>query len=83
MSIYSIAYVAFISLALTLLIIHFRVWLSRRQDLNNLMFTLAALGAALLATVELIAFNTSSVEGHKLLIKLMHIPIFILIVSVT
>jgi hypothetical protein len=43
MGLYSIAYISFISLALTLLTIHFRVWLSRRQDLSNLLFSLAAL----------------------------------------
>jgi hypothetical protein len=83
MGIYSIAYISFISFSVTLLIIHFRVWLSRKQDLDNLMFSLAALGAALLATMELLAFNSGSIQEHKLLTSLMHIPIFILIVSIT
>lgn len=83
MSFFSIAYIAFITLALTLLIIHFRVWLSRKQDLDNLMFTLAALGAAKLAIIELLFFRTTSVEGFNLLLRLVHIPLFILIVSIT
>ncbi len=82
-SIYSIAYIFLISFSLTLLFIHFRVWLSRRHVLDNLMFSLAALGAAMLAAVEMISFKTSTVEGHRLLIQLMHIPIFLLIVSIT
>ena len=83
MSSYSIAYVSLISIALTLLFIHFRVWLSRRQDLDNLMFTLAALGAAMVGVLELLAFNTSSVEKYAILIKLSIIPTSILIVSIT
>jgi formate hydrogenlyase transcriptional activator len=47
------------------------------------MFSLAALGAALLAAMEMLSFNTSTIEGHKQLISLVHIPIFILIVSIT
>ncbi len=83
MSIYIIAYISFITLAFTLLVIHFRVWLSRKQDLDNLMFTLAALGAALLAVMELLLFETSSLEKYNTLIRLNHIPLFILIVSIT
>lgn len=83
MSFFSIAYISFITLALTLLIIHFRVWLSRKQDMDNLMFTLAALGAALLAVSELLFFRTTTIERYNLLIKLVHIPLFLLIVSIT
>ena len=83
MCIYTIAYISFISIALTLLSIHFKVWLSRRKDLDNLMFSLAALGAAMLAVLELLSFKTSSVEDYKLLFKLTHVPISILIVSIT
>jgi len=83
MSFYSIVYTSFITLALTLFIIHFRVWLSRRQDLDNLMFTLAALGAALLAASELLFYKTTSLDKYNLLIRLVHIPLFILIVSIT
>ena len=63
--------------------IHFRIWLNRRRDLDNLMFSLAALGAALLAVLEMFSFNSSSVDAHRQLISLMHIPLFILIVSIT
>jgi len=83
MGFFSIAYISFITLALTLLVIHFRVWLSRRTDLDNLMFSLAALGAALLAVSELLFLNTTSLEKYNLLIRLVHIPLFILIVSIT
>ena len=83
MGFFSIAYISFITLALTLLVIHFRVWLSRRADLDNLMFSLAALGAALLAVSELFFLKTYSLEKYNLLIRLVHIPLFILIVSIT
>ncbi|MCJ7716362.1 MAG: sigma 54-interacting transcriptional regulator, partial [Anaerolineales bacterium] len=83
MGFFSIAYVSFIAIALTLLIIHFRVWLSRRGDLDNLMFSLAALGAAGLAVMELLYYKTESLEEFNLLMKLMHIPLFILLVSIT
>jgi PAS domain S-box-containing protein len=83
MSIFIIAYISFITLALTLLVIHFRVWLSRKKDLDNLMFTLAALGAAFLAVMELLLFKTSSLEKYNVLIRLNHIPLYILIVSIT
>jgi len=83
MGIFSIAYISFISLALALLIIHFRVWLRRRDDLSNLLFSLAALGAALLGILELLSFQTSSVEESRLLIKLTIIPLSICIVSIT
>jgi PAS domain S-box-containing protein len=83
MSIFIIAYISFITLALTLLVIHFRVWLSRKKDLDNLMFTLAALGAAFLAVMELLLFKTSSLEKYIVLIRLNHIPLYILIVSIT
>ena len=83
MNFFSIAYISFITLALTLLVIHFRVWLSRRGDLDNLMFSLAALGAALLAATELLFLKTTSLEKYNLLMRLVHIPLFILIVSIT
>lgn len=83
MSLYLIAYISFITLALTLLIIHFRVWLNRKEDLDNLMFTLAALGAALMAGMELLLYKSSSLDEYNTLIKLIHIPLFLLIVSIT
>jgi len=83
MGFFSIAYISFIAIALTLLIIHFRVWFSRREDLDNLMFSLAALGAAGLAVMELLYYRAVSLEEFNLLMKLMHMPLFILLVSIT
>lgn len=47
------------------------------------MFTLAALGAAMLAVIELLFLKTTSVDRYNFLIRLVHIPLFILIVSIT
>jgi len=47
------------------------------------MFSLAALGAAGLAVMELLYYRTVSLEEFNLLLKLMHIPLFVLIVSIT
>ena len=47
------------------------------------MFSLAALGAALLAATELLFLKTTSLEKYNLLMRLVHIPLFILIVSIT
>lgn len=47
------------------------------------MFSLAALGAAGLAVMELLYYGTVSMEEFNLLMKLMHIPLYILLVSIT
>ena len=83
MSFFGIAYIAFITIAGTLFFVHFRVWLNRRRDLDNLMFSLAALGAAFLGVLELLYFQTADLEDFILVMKLMHIPIFVLLVSIT
>lgn len=83
MGVFSIAYISFIAIALTLFFIHFRVWLGRRKDLANLLFSLSALGAAMMAVLELLYFQTDSVDEIVLLIKLTHIPLFIMLVSIT
>jgi len=70
MSFFGIACIAFITIAGTLFFMHFRIWLSKRQELENLMFSLAASGAAFLAVLELLYFQTADLEEFILLMKL-------------
>ena len=83
MGFFNIVFIAFITVALTLLVVHLRIWFSRKADLDILLFSLAALGAAMMAFMELLMFKTSSVEEYLKLTRLFHIPLFILIVSIT
>jgi PAS domain S-box-containing protein len=80
---FEVAFVSIIAVSMTLMVINLRIWFSSKNGLANLLLSMAALGAGFLAVMELLQFNTTSLERYNLIIKITHIPIFMLIVSIT
>ena len=68
---------------MTLMVIHLRIWFSSKNGFANLLLSMAALGATFLAVMELLQFSSTSIEQYNLIVKISHIPIFMLIVSIT
>ncbi len=66
---------------LTLAVIHLVIWLRRRSATANLLFALAALGAALNAFVEMWMLKTTTVSGYADTLRASFVPIAILVVS--
>ncbi len=83
MSAFEVAFVSMIAVSTTVLVINIRIAIKSKQGLANLLLATAALGAAFLAVMELLQFNATSIESFNNIIRIAHIPIFMLIVSVT
>ena len=82
MSPFEIAFVSIIAVSMTVMVINLRVWYKSRSRLANLLLAAAALGAGFQGVMELLQVNATSIERFNLIIKISHIPLFILIVSV-
>ncbi len=83
MSTFEVAFVSIVAVSMTVMIINLRIWFKSKSKPANLLLASAALGAAFLAVMELLQFNTTSIEHYNVIIKITHIPIFMLIVSIT
>ncbi len=65
----------------TLAVIHFVIWLRRRSATANLLFSLAAFGAALNAFIEMLMLKTTTVLAYTTMLRASFVPIAVLIVS--
>ncbi len=77
MSAFEVAFVSIIAISVTLMVVHLRIWFKSKSQMANLFLASAALGAAFLAIIELLQFNTTSIDSYNAIIKVSHIPIFI------
>lgn len=82
MSPFEIAFIAIIAISMTVMVINLRIWFKSRSRLANLLLASAALGAGFQGVIELLQVNATSIESFNAIIKISHIPLFILIVSV-
>lgn len=82
MSPFEIAFISIVAVSMTVMVINLRIWVKTRNSLANLLLAAAALGAGFQGVVELLQFNATSIEGFNTIIKISHIPLFILIVLV-
>jgi PAS domain S-box-containing protein len=83
MSILTIAWTATGAICLTLAFVYAVVWLQQRTSRAPLFFALAALGAGANAFCELAAMKARSVEDWVFWAKVGHIPLFILLASLS
>jgi len=82
MSPIEIAFVSIVAVSMTVMVINFRIWYKSRSRLANLLLATAALGAGFMGIMELLQFNTTVIDRFNLIIKITHIPLLILILSV-
>lgn len=70
------------SACLTVGLMHFVVWLKQPSRDTHLSFVAAAIGAALMAAMELLMMRAETVEQFGVLLRWSHVPVFILVVSI-
>jgi len=57
------------------------IWMRDRKEIANLLFSLSAIGAAGIAMFELWSLKTIDISLYNIGVKLNHIPIFLLLIS--
>jgi PAS domain S-box-containing protein len=81
MSTLTLAWTASGAICLTLALVYAFVWLQRREAAGYLFFSLAALGASGCALAELMMMRATTIEAYVFWLRLEHIPIFLMLVS--
>ncbi len=81
MSLLLIGWTIIITACFTLAIQHLVLWFNYRKDLSNLLFSFTAIGAGLSAIIEILQLQTSTIVAYQHLVRIGHIPIYILLVS--
>jgi hypothetical protein len=66
---------------LTLAAFYGAVWCKQRDDWVHLLFSFSALAAAAISLFELWMINATTVEQYQLLVRWIHVPTWVLIVS--
>src|SRR5438552_1315345 len=66
---------------LTLAAFYGVVWCKQRDNWVHLLFSFSALAAAAISIFELLMINATTVEQYELLVRWIHVPTWILIVS--
>jgi hypothetical protein len=66
---------------LTLAAFYFVVWLKQRENWVHLLFTCSAIAAAAISAFELWMVNSTEVDQYKLLVRWIHVPVWVLTVS--
>lgn len=81
MSLITIIWISLAAACLTLGIMHLLVWRKRRGSWSDLLFFLAAVGAAGLIICELLMLRASTPEEYNAMVRLFHIPAWLTIVA--
>lgn len=81
MSIVTLVWSMISAVCLTLGVLYVMVWLSRRDEVARLVFSLAAFGVAGLAVFELLLMHAPSVETYAVLHRWAHVPVFFVTVG--
>jgi len=66
---------------LTLAAFYFVVWLKQRENWVHLLFSCSALAAAAISAFELWMMNAREVDQYELLVRWIHVPVWVLTVS--
>ena len=83
MSPFQIAFVSIVAISMTVMGINLRIWIHSKNEIANLLLAVAGFGAAFLAVMELLQFDASDIQSFNRIIRITHIPLFMLIVSIT
>ena len=81
MSILTIIWSLVAGACVTLALMQYFIWMRDRKETANLLFSFSAIGAAGIAIFELWSLKTIDISLYSLEVKLTHIPIFILLIS--
>jgi PAS domain S-box-containing protein len=66
---------------LTLAAFYFVVWLKQRENWVHLLFSCSAIAAAAISAFELWMMNAREVDQYELLVRWIHVPVWVLTVS--
>jgi PAS domain S-box-containing protein len=66
---------------LTLAAIYLVVWCRRRESWVHLLFSCSAIAASAIAVIELAMLHTQTVERYEALVRWIHVPMWILLLS--
>jgi PAS domain S-box-containing protein len=66
---------------LTLAAFYFAVWCKQREQWMYFLFSSSAIAAAAISAFELWMMNVRSVEEYQLLLRWIHVPVFVLVLS--
>ena len=66
---------------LTLAAFYFVVWLKQRENWVHLLFSCSAIAAAAISAFELWMINATEVDQYQLLVRWIHVPVWVLIIS--
>lgn len=81
MSILTIIWSLVAGACVTLALMQYFIWMRDRKETANLLFSFSAIGAAGIAIFKLWGLKTIDINLYSLEVKLTHIPIFILLIS--
>jgi PAS domain S-box-containing protein len=81
MSILTIAWSMAAAICLTFAALNIYIWSKKRHDISYLLFSIAAIGAFGNAVVELWMSKAVTIETFRLAVKMQHIPVFLLVIS--
>jgi len=81
MSILTIAWSMASAICLTFAVINLYVWIRGRNEVSNLLFFFTALGASIIAILELSLLHTNSLKEFLFLSRMINFPIALLVVS--
>ena len=69
------------SASLTLALVHFGVWVNKRDERANLLFSMAAAATAVVALLELMIAQAETTAQYATLVRWTFIPLWLLVVS--
>jgi signal transduction histidine kinase len=81
MSVVVVIWVAAASACLTLALMHVAIWLRMPRQVDNLLFSVTATSAATIGAFELALMHADSVQRYATLVRWIHVPVFVLVVS--
>ena len=81
MSLLTVLWSIVIAASFILAIQHLMIWFKLRSSTSNLLFSISAISASFVAIFEFLQLQTTSIETYQLVVKLGHIPVFLLLVS--
>lgn len=83
MSPFEIAFISIVAVSATVMGVNLWIWIHSKNGIANLLLALAGFGAAFLAIMELLQFDTTDIHHFNRIIRITHIPLCLLIVSIT
>lgn len=83
MEIFTLIWSSAFAINLTFFALFLFIWFKQRERYEHLLFSFAALGAGGVALTELYSFQTIDVNSAMNLVAVQHIPLFLMLVSLT